>query len=124
MLTLSIAAIGSANLKASERRCCLERDGTNRAGMLPRKVNDLLNLITIETIVKRNGQSGGKFDTFECSNRFFTDIPQVFTAQLDNVLQAVLPLHLFYRAAGAVRPKPADMLGKRTVIDRAGSVLE
>src|SRR5947209_409300 len=85
---MPITAIGSANLKASERRCCLERNGTNRPGMLPREVNDLLDLVTIETIIEGNGQSGGKLDTFECSYRFFTDIPQVFASQLDNVLGA------------------------------------
>src|SRR5690348_8799894 len=88
LLAMSITVSGVANLKASKGRCCLECNGTNRAGVLPCKVNNLLNLVAIETIIERDGQSRWQLDAFECGYRLLTDIPEVFAAQFDNVFGA------------------------------------
>ena len=56
MVRLICMPIAVVDLEAAKGSGCLEGDGTDRTRMLPREMDNLLDLITVETIIKRDGQ--------------------------------------------------------------------
>src|SRR5215471_6908678 len=76
------------DFEATKRCGCLESDGTDGAWVLPGEVNDLLNLVTVESVIERDGQCRGQLDAFESGDGLLADIPEIFTTKFDDISRA------------------------------------
>ncbi len=84
--TAVVGSIGIIDLEAAKRGSRLERDSADGIRVLPGKVDHLLYLVAVEAIIEGDGERRGQFDTLECGDGFDTHVPQIFAAELEDIL--------------------------------------